>query len=90
MHDDEHVLRGILERRLGDAERAQHAPDEREVRRVDLVERRHGDLANQRVCDGGHSRCGCRDRGGSVTKKPLHGRPTSRPQVARAEAADGA
>src|SRR3954469_23570718 len=38
MDDDEHVLGGILELRGWNAERAQHAPDEPHVLRVDLVE----------------------------------------------------
>ena len=91
MDDDEHVLRGILERGVGDAERAQDAPHEREVRRVDSRRRTaRSTSAIQRVRHGGHSSVGVRTAAESVTEKPLHASPSSRPHVARADIGDGA
>jgi hypothetical protein len=64
MDDDEHVLRGVFERGVGHAEGAEHAPHEREVRLVDLVERgQRQDVDIDHVGHRGHLRGWCRDAG---------------------------
>ena len=73
VHHDEHVLHRVLDPGLGDAERPQHPPDERDVGRVDVVERRHDAVELdpiEHLDGGGHAVGWCTGGGQSSRIRP--------------------
>ena len=79
VHDDEHVLRGVLELIGREPARAEHAPHETEVLGIDLVEGRHEHAVLQRCDENRH----CRElvHAGGKTRHENQRHPISMPRL---------